>query len=127
MIRISKNHLGTCLPEMMRGQSFDRALCANGHERRRLNIAARSVENTASCCRRTFLLEKFELESVSCHAASVAAKFQADRAEFFADLVETGHAEILALKQLVARSAEEFANCTDAQADHALASANRKI
>src|SRR5581483_3646808 len=48
MIGIRENHLGADLFEIARRHRFDRALCANGHERRCLHDAVRRVEFAAS-------------------------------------------------------------------------------
>src|SRR5687767_414772 len=52
---------------------------------------------------------------------SVAAKFEALDRKFFADFIQAGHAEVLALQQIVARAADQLADRGQAEPDHALA------
>ena len=47
--------------------------------------------------------------------------------ELLADFVEAGDAEVLALQQVVARAADQFADRREAQPDHALAGPHRQV
>ena len=57
-------------------------------------------------------------------ATLVAAELEAGEGQFFTDFVEAGHAEVLALEQVVAGPAHQFADRGEPQPDHALAGAD---
>ena len=111
---------------MIDRQTLDGALGAHGHERRQLHSSVRRANTPRRAAHGSILTQ--QLEGERCYAGHQSPRnLRFSLRQLLADFVQAGDAEVLALQQVVARLANQFADGGQTQANHALAGPHGQI